>query len=48
MANSKYWFDYNEIIHNITTGARSFYNGVGSDNAQGHSGHKLQYMAQHI
>ncbi len=34
----KYWFDYNEIIHNITSGARSFYNGVGSDRLTGIAG----------
>lgn len=28
----KGWFDYNVIVHNVTTGARSFYSGVGSDN----------------
>jgi MtrB/PioB family decaheme-associated outer membrane protein len=34
----KYWFDYNEIIHNITSGARSFYNGVGTDTLSGRAG----------
>ena len=31
----KGWFDYNEIIHNITNDARSFYSGVGSDTLTG-------------
>jgi len=34
----KYWFDYNEIIHNITTGAKSFYNNVGSNVLTGTAG----------
>lgn len=34
----KYWFDYNETIHNITTGARSFYDGVGSGTLTGTAG----------
>jgi MtrB/PioB family decaheme-associated outer membrane protein len=34
----KYWLDYNEIIHNITSGARSFYNGVGTDTLTGTAG----------
>jgi MtrB/PioB family decaheme-associated outer membrane protein len=34
----KYWLDYNEIIHNITTGARSFYNGAGSETLSGTAG----------
>ena len=31
----KYWFDYNEIIHNRTFDARTFYRGEGSDNLTG-------------
>ncbi|MBM4313715.1 MAG: hypothetical protein FJ122_07305 [Deltaproteobacteria bacterium] len=28
----KYFLDYNEIVHNFTFGARTFYSGVGTDN----------------
>jgi MtrB/PioB family decaheme-associated outer membrane protein len=31
----KFWFDYNEIIHNITTDAKTFYQGAGSDRLTG-------------
>lgn len=31
----KLWFDYNEIIHNIATDARTFYRGAGSDRLTG-------------
>jgi MtrB/PioB family decaheme-associated outer membrane protein len=34
----KGWVDYNEIVHNITTDARSFYNGVGSGTLTGAPG----------
>jgi MtrB/PioB family decaheme-associated outer membrane protein len=34
----KLWLDYNEIIHNITSDARSFYNGVGSNILSGNAG----------
>lgn len=31
----KYWFDYNEIIHNKTFDAKTFYSGAGSDTLTG-------------
>ena len=31
----KFWFDYNEIIHNITNDARTFYGGAGSSRLTG-------------
>lgn len=31
----KYWFDYNETVHNITSGAKTFYQGAGSDTLTG-------------
>jgi MtrB/PioB family decaheme-associated outer membrane protein len=34
----KAWLDYNEIIHNTTSDARSFYNGVRSDTLSGTAG----------
>jgi MtrB/PioB family decaheme-associated outer membrane protein len=34
----KAWFDYNEIIHNITEDARTFYSGVGSGILAGMAG----------
>ena len=44
----KFWFDYNEIIHNIATDAKTFYHGAGSNTAHGYPEYGSRHMARRL